>query len=61
VHLDAIKTGADRVGGTAAEVLDDAGDLVEFERTRLGGIDEGTADIRLGLGADRGRGNRPLG
>jgi len=34
VHLDAIETGLDRIGGCLAEILDDAGDFRQFERAR---------------------------
>lgn len=48
MHLDAVKASFDRVGGGLAESLDDAGDLVQLQRTRLGHV--GKTVVHKGLG-----------
>ncbi|MNE10909.1 hypothetical protein D3C80_1036440 [compost metagenome] len=53
VNLDTIETGLDGIGGSLAEVVDDARKLIKLKRTRLGNVSETVIHERLGRGADR--------
>src|SRR6202011_3008113 len=57
-NFDAVEAGFQGVGGTASEAFDDAGNLVELQRTRLGDVYEFAADECLSIGADRRGRNR---
>ncbi|MCY1379334.1 hypothetical protein D9M69_670430 [compost metagenome] len=53
MKFDTIETGLDGIGGSLAEVVDDARKLIKLKRTRLGNVSETVIHERLGRGADR--------